>query len=353
MTVLAVAATVVVVSPTVASAGSNEVSTVAQGLDGPRQLNSYTNGRLVVAENDSGEVSSVNPSNGQVTPLVTGLPFPQGVDHRDGLLYIATGEAPPDAPVDAQAVATSRGYGGNGCQAPAVAAPSSLIVARPNGQIIKRWDLLCYELRNNPDRQRQFDPQTGEPLDALSNPFSVLVQPNRILVADAGANAVLAIDRKTNKISTFYVPPQVPVSQVPECAGTNDAQGVQGCDSVPTGVTQDKHGNVYVSTLGGDQPNAGRVYVLSPSGKVLRIIRNLQPLTGVAVDSAGNVFASELFAGRVVKITPKGARTYAPVELPTGLEISGGYLYGSALSLAGPAGQVVKIPARAFARLPG
>ena len=215
-------------------------------------------------------------------------------------------------------IQTSNGYGGSGCQAPPAAAPSSLLVARPNGTIIKRWDLLCYELRNNPDRQPQFDPQTHEPLDALSNPFAVHVQPNRILVADAGANAVLAIDRRTNKISTFFVPPRVPVSQVPECAGANDTQGVQGCDPVPTGVTQDKHGNIYVSTLGGDRPNAGRVYVLSSTGKVLKVIRNLEPLTGIAVDSYGNVFVSELFAGdpagppeeigQVVRITPNGNR---------------------------------------------
>ena len=256
---LAVAMAVVMV-PSVASA-SGGVTTVAGGLDGPRQLNSYSNGKLVVAESDAGEVSSVDPRTGQVRALVTGLPTPQGVDFRDGLLFIATGEQGP--PMAATAgVETSRGYGGSGCQAPPEAAPSSLLVARPNGQIIKRWDLLCYELRNNPDGQRQFGPD-GAPLDALSNPFSVHVQPNRILVADAGANAVLAIDRRTNKISTFFVPPRVPVSQVPECARTNDPQGVQGCDSVPTGVTQDKHGNIYISTLGGDQPNAGRVYVLS------------------------------------------------------------------------------------------
>ncbi len=190
------------------------------------------------------------------------------------------------------------------------------------------------------------------------------MQANRILVADAGANAVLSIDRRTNKISTFFVPPRVPVSQVPECEGTNDTQGVQGCDPVPTGVTQDKNGNIYVSTLGGDRPNAGRVYVLSPGGKVLRVIRNLEPLTGIAVDSYGNVFVSELFAGdpagppedvgQVVRITPNGARSYAQVTLPTGLEFSGGKLFASAWSVAiffgqPGRGEVVRIAPGAFA----
>lgn len=370
VTVLAVAMSVgaaVLASPSAASAdrGDGGVSTVAEGLAGPRQLNSFTNGQLVVAESDSGEVSSVDPRTGRVRTLVSGLPIPQGVDYRDGLLFIATGEPAPDEEPTAGQVEASRGYGSNGCQAPATAAGSSLIVARPDGRIIKRWDLLCYELRNNPDRQLQFDPQTGAPLDALSNPFSVHVQANRILVADAGANAVLSIDRRTNKISTFFVPPRVPVSQVPECAGTNDSQGVQGCDPVPTGVTQDRNGNIYVSTLGGDQPNAGRVYVLSAAGKVLKVIRNLEPLTGIAVDSYGTIVVSELFAGdpasppeevgQVVAIAPTGTRTFAQVTLPTGLEFSGGKLYVSAWSVAiffgqPDRGEVVQVAPGAFAR---
>ncbi len=354
LTVLAVAMAVVA-SPAVASAGGGGVTTVADGLDGPRQLNSYTSGKLVVAESDSGEVSSVDPRTGQVRTLVSGLPTPQGVDFRDGLLFIATGEPAPDGPPP-EVVAESQGYGGSGCQASPTAGPSSLIVARPDGQIVKRWDLLCYELRNNPDRQ------PFEQEDAVSNPFSVHVQANRILVADAGANAVLAIDRRTNKISTFFVPPLVPTAQFPECEGRNPA-GFDGCDSVPTGVTQDKHGNIYVSTLGSDVPGAGRVFVLSPAGKVLRVIKNLDPLTGIAVDAYGNVVVSQIFAGdpegppeeigQLVRITPGGARSYAQVTLPSGLEFSAGKLFASAWSLgfAGPgSGEVVQVAPGAFAR---
>ena len=361
----------VVAAPSVASAGNGSggggVTTVAGGLTVPQQLNSYSNGRLVVAESASGEVSSVDPRTGQVRTLISGLPSPQGVDFRDGLLFIATGEAPEGPAPERQA--ESRSYANKGCQASPTAGPTSLIIAQPNGKIIKRWDLLCYELRNNPDRQRQFDGY-GEPLDTLSNPFSVHVQANRILVADAGANAVLSIDRRTNKISTFFVPPLVPASQVPACAEANVAQGLRGCDPVPTGVTQDKNGNIYVSTLGGDVPGAGRIYVLSPAGKVLKVIKNLDPLTGIAVDGSGNIFASELFAGapagpppttvegaepigQVVKITPRGARSYAQVTLPVGLEVSGGKLYAAAWTVAAffgipKDGEVVRVDPGAF-----
>ena len=279
------AAVIALVAPaTAASAeGGDEVRTVADGLQGPRQLSTYEHGRLVVAESDSGEVSSVDPRNGRVRTLLSGLPNPQGVDYDDGRLFVALGEAAPDAP-------EAPPEGGD----PEVRG-SSVVVARPGGRILRTFDLMRYELRNNPDRQRQFGPD-GEPLDALSNPFAVHVQDARILVADAGANAVLAINRHTGRISTFFVPPRVLPREVPGCAGANEAQGVRGCDPVPTGVTE-RNGRIYVSTLGAEVPGAARVYVLDQHGTVLRVVENLTGLTGIAVDRRGAIHVSELFEG--------------------------------------------------------
>lgn len=352
------AAVIALVAPaTTASAeGNRTVRTVADGLQGPRQLNTYVHGKLVVAENDSGEVSSVNPRNGRVRTLLSGLPNPQGVDYDDGRLFVALGEAPPDEP-QAQSGAHPEVRG------------SSVIVAKPGGRVLKSYDLLRYELRKNPDRQRQFGPD-GEPLDALSNPFAVHVQDKRILVADAGANAVLAINRHTGRISTFFVPPLVSPREVPECEGANEGQGVRGCDPVPTGVTE-RNGRIYVSTLGADVPGAARVYVLNKHGKVLRVVKNLTGLTGIAVDRHGAIHVSHLFeggpegepgpdfdpttVGQVVRIGLDGARTYAQVTLPTGLEILDGKLFASAWSVAiflglQDAGEVVKVPRGAFQR---
>mgnify|MGYP002779608709 CR=1 FL=1 len=361
--VVATAAVALVAPATTANAegsGGGEVRTVADGLQGPRQLNTYADGKLVVAEYDSDEVSSVDPRTGRVRTLLSGLPEVQGVDYDDGLLFVALGEEPPDDPGPDAAAAT-----------PAEVRGSSLIVAKPGGRVLKSYDLLAYELENNPDRQLQFDPETEEPLDALSNPFAVHVQDKRILVADAGANAVLSINRKTGKISTFFVPPRVRPSEVPACEGANEAQGVEGCDPVPTGVTEGKNGHIYVSTLGAERPGAARVYVLNKDGKVLRVIRDLTGLTGIAVDKSGAVHVSELFegapegepgpgfdptvVGQVVRIAPNGARSYAQVTLPAGLEFLNGKLFASAWSVAfflgiEDAGEVVQVPSGAFER---
>jgi hypothetical protein len=172
--------------------GGEPITTIASGLDGPRQLSDYKGHRLVVAESDSGEVSSVNPRSGEVQTLLSGLGLAQGVDYKHGRLYVAVGEGPP--PEEGAAPPPA---------APDV--PSSVVIeAKPNGEILRSFDLLEYELANNPDGQVQF--VNDEPVDALSNPFSVLAQKHRVLVVDAGANDVLSIDLRSGKISTFFVP---------------------------------------------------------------------------------------------------------------------------------------------------
>jgi hypothetical protein len=361
---VAVVATAVglVAMPSVAGAksggGQPTVTTVATGLSGPRQLNDYTDDRFVVAESDSGEVSSVDPRTGKVTTLLNGLFAPQGVAYSDGRLYVAIGGPPPP---------------GEGAQPPAGATTSALVIAKPGGPVLKTIDLLAYELKHNPDGQVQF--VGGQPVDALSNPFSVLAQDDRVLVADAGANDVLAIDKHSGRISTFFVPPTVKQSEDPLC--TPDAQsnpGTLGCDPVPTGVVQGPDGLLYVSTLGALVPGASRIYVLTQSGRVVRVIDKLDGTTGVDVDSSGNVYAAELTAGapmgpppagfdpstvgQIVRIDPHGHRTYAQVTTPSSVQIEDGQLYSTAsavgLDPSTPVlGKLVRVSPKAFTSATG
>ena len=355
----AVGAAVVVVPATPAGAGGGghghdePVTTVATGLDGPRQLNDYRGSRLVVAESGSGEVSSVSMRSGEVVTLLSGLVSPQGVDHDRGRLYVATGEAGPPAE-------------GTEPGAPTPGA-TSLVVAEPGGPVLQTIDLLAHELAENPDGQLQFGPD-GAPVDTLSNPYAVLSVGRRVLVADAGANAVLSVDRRSGEVSTFFVPPVV--TDVPGCETAMNNPGTVGCDPVPTGITQGPRGRVYVSTLGAEVPGAGRVYVLSPRGEVLDVIEGLTSPTGLAVDGNGTVYVSNVgegapegepgpefdpvTIGEVTRIDRRGERTVAQVPMPTGLQTRGGVLFASAWSVAeflglpADSGELVRVDRRAF-----
>jgi hypothetical protein len=374
-----VAAVVALSAPTTAGAddggdvGSDDtvVPITAEPLQGPRQLNGYAGGRLVVAESDSGEVSSVDLDSGAVEALITfGSPqapaAPQGVDYDDGRLYVALGEIggpeegpPPAVELPAEGTPVPR------CTHTSTAPEGpALAIAEPQGDIVAVCDLFEYELVVNPDGQTQVD-ENNVPVDSLSNPYSVLVQDDRIIVADAGANAVLSIDRHSGRISTFFVPPLV-TDGACEGAENNPASeqypATVGCDPVPTGVAEGPDGHIYVSTLGALTPGAGRVYVLDSDGDEERRITDLNPMTGIAVDDEGTVYVSELTGdvpieqaesagvpvGRVVRIDEDDNRSYAAVTLPQGLEFQDGRLYASAVSLVPDAGQVVRVGGGAF-----
>jgi hypothetical protein len=337
-------------SPTAVAHGKHDhhgdpVRVITEGLNGPRQV-SKAWGRLLVAESETGRITAVDPRRGRTRTLVSGLETPQGVAAADGRLYIAIGEG-------------------------ATGENSGLLVARPGGTPRQFADLTGYELENNPDGQTHFDAE-GEPLDAISNPYFVLRdrrQHGFLLVADAGANDVLAVDRRGN-VSTFFVPPTITTGACAEVPN-NTPSGV-GCDAVPTGLAYGPHGLLYISALTSEVPGEGRVYVVDRRGRLVRVIKGFSAPTGVAVDRHGTVYVSELLegapegegppppgfdpstVGQIVAVTRHG-RWYAQVTMPSGLLWQEGKLYASAWAVASflgisDAGQVVTVRRAAFDR---
>lgn len=345
------AAAIGTAAPAQAGGPSNgsDVRVVATGLDGPRELQFVNKKSLVVAESDSGEITRVNVRSGAQQTLVSGLSSPQGVDERGGKLFIAVGGPAPDAP-------------------PPPAGTFSALLTAPlkGGPATLFKDLLAFELANNPDQQTQF--VNGQPVDSVSNPYYVLTGRHSVLVADAGGNDVLRIDRKTGNPSVFFLPPVVTTGA---CEGAENNPGTTGCDPVPTGLAYGPHGSLYVSTLGAEVPGAARVYKLDGKGRVRKVYGDFTGATGVAVGRDGSVYVSELTygapegdgppppgfdpskVGRIIRIAPNGHRTYAQVTMPSGLIVHRGTLYASAWSIAGflgmqHAGQIVAVSPSAF-----
>lgn len=351
------AGSVAVTAPTTAEAHRKHdhhrdpVRVVAEGLNGPRQLSAAYD-RLLVAESDTGEITAVNPRNGRTRTLVSGLVAPQGVAAVKGKLYIATGAAEGSS-----------------------SETSGLMVARPGGTARMFADLTAYELANNPDGQTHFGPD-GTPLDAISNPYFVIRDKRHhgfVLVADAGANDVLAVDRR-GRVSTFFVLPTVTSGACAEVPN-NNARGF-GCDGVPTGLAYGPHGLLYISALTSEVPGEGRVYVVDKRGRLVKVIRGFSAPTGVAVDRHGTVYVSELLegapefdpetgeppagfdpstVGQIVRVQRTGARSYAQVTMPSGLLLKDGKLHASAWAVAAfvgleDAGQVVTVGGKAFHR---
>lgn len=328
------------------------ITVVADGLSGPYEI-SQTKKALYVTESDAGRVLAIDKKTKRSRVVISGLGqnTATGAVRVGNRIAIVTGEREP------------------GQQAPVPG--SSLLVAKPGGTPRQFADLLKYELRYNPDRQRQFGPD-GQPLDALSNPFYVLEDTKTrngfVLVADGGANAVLRVDRR-GRISTFFVPPTINTGA---CEGLPNNTGTVGCDSVPTGLAYGPGNTLYVSALTAEVPGEGRVYVLNAkTGKLKRVITGFTSPTGVAVKRNGTVYVSELIEGapapggppppnfdpstigRLVKVDRSGDRSVAQLPMPLGVLVDGKRLYSTTWSIAGffglaDKGQVVRVDDRAF-----
>lgn len=300
---------------------------VATHLNNPRQLSLLANGELLVAEagrggsmcseegciGTTGAISKVahpwSAHNQWPTKIAKGLPSSAGPDggfaggsagvsNRGlGSVYIAMTYAPPDAVVG---LPSSKYLG-------------KLLRADKHGRFHIRADITKVELEQNPD---------GDIVE--SNPYAVLALPDREIVADAAGNTI--IQKYHGKASVFAVLPNH-----------------HGRHAVPTSLALDPDGTVWVGDLNGENPDTARVWHLSATGEILGWVGGFTTITGVAVDQAGTLYVSELFAGgsetappgRVTMVPKHGSRWSTDVPFPAGIAVDDyNRVYVSAWSIA-------------------
>lgn len=188
-----------------------------------------------------------------------------------------------------------------------------------------------------------------------SHPYATAVKDGTVYVADAAANAVFRI--RSGRISTVTVLPPVPVTITAQLA---EGAGIPECaigkkylfEGVPTDVEY-RNGLLYVSSLPGgpeDGTAPGSVWRVNPATHTRkRLLTGLVSATGVAVTRDGTLYVSELFAGKVTRVTPTGRRsTFLRTALPSAVEVRGSHLFVTENVLSGlapgeaPAGKVVR-----------
>jgi sugar lactone lactonase YvrE len=257
-------------------------------------------------------VVKVDLVNHTSTPLASGLGFSPGVDVGGNGRVLATSTlgAPGSLPVpDARLVRISK-----------------------NGTVSVKANMLDYELAHNPDGQSQ-------DVDAVSNPYSVLAVGDRTYVVDSAANDIIRIDA-SGHMSTVVVFPNITTGA---CAGaTNNDPVHPGCDPVPTDVELGHDGYLYVSGLGAEVE--GHIYKVNPrTGAIVRTWGGLPPLTGIAVDEDGTIYAASLFTDQVFRFKGRHMTT-ATVPSPSDVELGHGMLVvASAFT-----GDIYSVPRGAF-----
>ena len=234
------------------AAASLKISTVVGGLDNPRGL-SFTSQGLLVAQAGrggsgaclpgaeglaclgfSGKISAV--SQGKVRDVLTGLPSLAG---EGGVRAIGPSDVTETAAGDLIATV---GLGADPSAEPVrnvlAHAPNlaSVITKRPGLGPLEVADIAAHEIVKNPQK---------DSID--TNPNSVATAPGAQVVADAGGNALLRVER--GKVSTLAVFPTTLVD-APSFLGLPPGTQIP-MQAVPNSVVRGPDGAWYVGQLTG------------------------------------------------------------------------------------------------------
>ena len=307
-------------------AASPTVTVVNDDVIAPFSL-ALNKGRVYVADGGTSLVSRV--VNGQLRTVATGPAAPGGVAgldlSRNGrhLAYTTTTDETHTR--------------------------TSLEIVGPLGSRVSA-DLAGYEARVNPDKIRRYgvdnpspcvrdafeDMEDGAPVQYRglvdSNPYAVASYGRKWVVADAGGNDLLWVDRR-GRVSTAAVLPRQPLRITTAIA---NELGLPSCvvgvtynfEAVPTDVEVGPDGYLYVSILAGgpESPALGarsRVYRVDPdTGRSTRVGQRLAGATNLAVAKNGTIYVAEFFGGRISKLVNGLPKTY--VELPNALSVEAG-----------------------------
>lgn len=229
-------------------------------------------------------------------------------------------------------------------------------------------DTLAYETAKNPDKSVAYGVANPSQCvsDALtaagfpvsytglidSHAYSVTQWGRKWIVADAGANALFAVDGR-GRVSTLAVLPAQPTTITAAMAG---ALGLPDCvvgvtyrfEAVPTDVEVGRDGMLYVTTLPGGPESPvlgarGALWRVNPwTGRATQIASGFLGATNLAIGQRGEIYVAEYFASTISVVKNGKKSHYLDLTNVVALETGhGGSLWaGTTISLDPTAPQV-------------
>lgn len=293
-------------APAALLADVGDAKTIASGLSNPRGIAFAPNGALYVAEGGRG-----GPGPCILSPVQPPPPAPPAyrcygetgavtrILHHGGFRRILTGlpsmvlangtseGGPSRLSFHGNAAFVVMGLGGDPDAVRAALGGGKadlfgkLLRVTPSGQYQVVADISAHEAAFNP---------AGGAVD--SNPYGVLAQPGRRVIADAGANALIEA-RPNGRTRTLAVLPQL-LQPFPR-------------DSVPTSVTEGPDGALYVGLLSGFpffQGSASVMRIECDGSSITTYASGLTAVVDVAFDTGGALYVLETASGQVPPFPP-------------------------------------------------
>ncbi|KJH73358.1 ScyD/ScyE family protein [Aliterella atlantica] len=289
-------------------------SLVADGLDNPRGLSFGLDGALYVTEAGSGGTGACLPSpNGSdlcygTSGAVTKIQPKSGTQERvlTNLPSLAAEGSSSFGAQDIKFDPTGNpyvllGYGADPALRDSVLPNADLGKLVSANFATNSWttvaDLANYEVANNPDRA-----------DIGSNPTTFLLDGDKAIIADAGANTLLGSNIDGSKLQAIATLPEQIVNnpvfppsdsvpfdptQVPNGDGSPSEPAQIAIQPTPTGVAKGPDGAYYVSLFTGFPfPEGGaKVYRVDPNGETSVYADGFTQLTDLEFDAQGNLYA--------------------------------------------------------------
>lgn len=299
----------------VPTASAQEAEVVAEGLNGPQDVIVASDGALWVIDSgvggdqpievfdgESGEfveaglgatarVVRVDPASGESTDIAllpsfaseSGATGGGGLVIHDGQVFAAVGEWIAANPSD-----RPEGIG-------------AIWSVSESGEAAVVVDTFAHEAANDP---YPFGPPT-------SHPYGMHSAAGTLLVADAGANALLSVDAATGEASLLAI-----FEPLPGVFPRPDYDDELLTDPVPTGVTVGSDGATYVSLLSGAPfvPGNAKVIAVGTDGSLSDHATGLTMLTDLVTGPDGEMYATQFAifgeegpvpaSGAVVRVKP-------------------------------------------------
>jgi len=316
--------------------------TVSTAVGAPFNLE-IDGSRVLVADGAFGTVGSLR-HDGSVAPLVTDVAGASGVATRGALLAYTSTVSNEETMENFQ---------------------SGLNIRRPGHHATVYADTMAYERAHNPDGDTEYGPRSTDPcVEAVVGPrysglidshaYSVASYANGWLVADAGANDLMAVS-DSGKISTVAVFPAQPITVTAQQAHDLDMPdcmiGVTyDFEAVPTDVEVGPGGSIYVTTLPGGPEGPelgarGSLWKVNPSThEVTQLATGFAGATNLAIGKHGNIYVAELFGGKVSTVNAAGVSTLAVLPGVVSVETApNGTVYAATMGSEEGPGTIVKL----------